>query len=321
MDKDEEKKFQRINQLYSSYIELKIQKDKSGFTDQAAYDGFKEKLYTELINLYLPYKKLNEKNFDVNQDNYSDLVFEQIVFVLDHYENSNEKERGYSFSRYACLLISNKKKKAASQKLASDINAGSSITEYEARMIRTIKKQVNIFSKFYTSEDKINKKIAEVIGCSVDTVIKYRNLSEKKCINIEDMESSPIEGSYSSTDNEETHQKLKLMLESINKKYLSKPNPMLSQVITVTILDSLKESRNTYIKENRSLEAFCEGEYNLLKEYDCTDKIILTSFFTNVDEDLPNLKDIENIYGLSKGAASHKRDRFFKDIIASMKDN
>ena len=120
VDKSEKNSnFDKINELYSQYLDLKKKTDSNDTNNKyfVAFKIIKEKLIIEIYNRYV---NLDEKIIDIkghdipkniyaNEDNYSDIIVEEILYSLETYETFvNDKEK-YAFSKYVCMRINNSK--------------------------------------------------------------------------------------------------------------------------------------------------------------------------------------------------------------------
>ena len=332
--------FDKINELYSQYLDLKKKTDSNDTNNKffVAFKIIKEKLIIEIYNRYvnLDEKIIDKKGHDIpkniyaNEDNYSDIIVEEILYSLETYETFvNDKEK-YAFSNYVCMRINNSKGKAHSKKISSDNQGGSSITEYEASMIRKIKKAENDFKKIGYEENLISKKIALLFNISENMVHKYQKMGQSNVVSTEittkegkkysvfEMDETFLKENQNMTEKElfikQRTEQVHLILSWLEEFYKKKSDKKISEILTVTVLKEFESERQVFI-EDQNLETFYSYWVNDLIKYNFMDNNILISFFQDPEYILPTQKMIENKYGLKEKYAGKILQRIREALL------
>ncbi len=313
--------FDNINNLYSQYHFLYEKQQENYVQYKVAFEREKNNLFLAVLKLYC--QNNNSKNWD-----FVDSITEEIDAALEKFpevlkKNQDKKKKQLSFSQYVCVKINNRLGKEKSIQIAEKNNGGSHISEHEARMIRTIKNEVEFFKNYDLTETELIKEISLRRGIGEKTVRKYLKLTKcnRKLIDAENG-SKP---SYLETpeteflNNKEQNKKAELLSQVLDamERFHDKSDKMETQVLTVHLLKEYKDEKKDAVAKECDFLITHKSVYELLKNYQFIDKEILVSFFEDMNYSLKTDKEIEDDNNMKKGAAKHKWDRF----IEKMKKN
>lgn len=328
--------FSKINELYSQYVDVASKKNDADFDKKwaYAYKTIREKIILAVCKVYFEYeiKKDSDKSNktiiyqDINDDNYSDIVVEEIINALDSYESSSSKEKGYQFSYFVCINIRQEIGKERSKAYVSVNHGGTEVSDYEATMTRRILKKDKELQKMgIYDEEKRNQKLAVLLDIGIETVQKYIALGKNQTTSTElekdgrtysklDLENNLQERNFITPESEyivnEMKEQIPLMLNEMESIFLKKPDVKTAELLAISILEYFEPYRKNYIMSGYPLSGFCPILRELISKYSCIDSKITTSFFTDPDYVLPTRKDITDKYGLDKSAATQILTRF-----------
>lgn len=329
-----ERNFDKINELYSQYSELVLKQQDSDFQEKwkSAFEAIKDKIVIEVCRIYFKFENLGSKEAPVtqenkNDDNYSDVVVEEILHSLSSYEESAVNKENFPFSIFVCTNVKRAVGKAKSKAIASSNQGGSEISDYEALMIRKIIKTDKQLKKFGLREESSRiKEIANLLNIGIDTAKKYLELGKCKTLveeqesksgekySVLDLEKNLTQRNFITPESEllslELKEKLTELLQEMEKIYQKKKDSKLSEILAITILNPFKAEKTNFINNNFPLANFYFEIYNLLKEFKCIDRNILKSFFEIPDYVLPSYQKIADKYGIDKSAVNKILERF-----------
>ena len=347
VQQDYGREFDKINELYAQYAELAAKQDADDFEKEwkNAYKTIREKLIISVCKIYFKFENTEgscEKispitNANKNDDNFSDVVVEEIINSMETYDVSVNEKNSYPFSKFVCTNVSHARGKALSKKIASDNHGGSCISEYEASMIRKISKKDKDLERFGTfDESKRNIVISKMLEISVDLVIKYKNLAKN---NTTETDRTNSEGeTFSVFDVEQNDQTEKqnitpetilienfdrenfpIFMKEIDKIYSKKRDEKLSLILTVMFLKPYESRKSEHISFERALSEFYPEVFELLKDYDFISKDILNSFFEDISYELPSQQMIADKFNVDKSAITQIIKRFRKNLASNKK--
>lgn len=328
--------FSKINELYSQYVDIVSQKNKADFAIKwaTAYRTIKEKIILTVCKVYFEFeikKDSDESNKtiiyqDVYDDNYSDIIVEEIIKALDSYESSSSKDNGYQFSYFVCTNIRQEIGKARSKNYISVNHGGAEVSDYEATMTRRILKKDKELQKMgIYDEEKRNQKLEVLLDIGIETIQKYKILGkcqttstelekDGKTYSVLDLENNLQERNFITPESEyilnEMKAQLPLLLNEMEAIFLKKPDEKTAELLAISILESFESARKIHITNGNLLSDFYPFICELISKYSCIDSKITTSFFSDPDYVLPTRKNITDKYGLDKSEATHILSRF-----------
>ena len=346
MEEENKNDFDRINELYSQYVELSRKINEEDFESKwkVAFKSVKEKIIIDVCKIAFRYfKNLNKfpenKTDSIDEDNYSDTVVEQALFALDTYELSTYKQNNKSFSSYVWINVIQKTGEERSRKIASKNQGGSAISEHEASMIRKINSEDEKLLKFgIKDETSRNKKIAVILSVGIDTVLKYKSLGRSNTISIDqtvndggdtfsvlDIKKNLQERNYITPETEYVMEEIKNSLPNILNEitfvYEKKKDPKVSEIFTILLLGAFEKQRAEFIENNNSLQAFLPDIYELLNKYNFVEKSVLTSFFHDKSFNLSTQQEIADKYNMDKSAVSKILQRLREKLLTKEEIN
>lgn len=314
--------FDNINNLYSKYQNL-YEKQRENYAQyKIAFEEGKNNLFLAVLKLYC--QTDNSKNWD-----FIDKITEVIDTSLENFPGDqqkylNQNNKTLSYSQYVCVKINNSLSEQKSIQIAEGNNGGSSISEHETRMIRTIKKEVEALKNYDLTENEMITEIALRQNIGIKTVRKYMRLAKcnTKSICTENAKESSClitpEKEFLLNEEKRSNEKLLPRILDAMEKQHDKNDKMESQVLTVHLLKEYKEDKKESVKKGNDFKANYTTVYELLKNYEFIDKEILMLFFEDNNYSLKTDKEIEDENKMTKGAAKHKWDRF---VIKMKKEN
>ena len=332
---DKSKLFDEINLLYSKYVEIDALNKIDSESYSAAFRSAWEKLCVAVYKVYASFEREND-NYEV----FSDVIVYSLGSGIEKFPDSKSKEAGVPFSKYVCNIIRNNINKEISNQAIAQNNGGCSFSDYDREMVRKVlsaEKKVLKLPGCKDNQDKCNEKIAVLLNISVETVIKYKNLS--LCNTCSDVISSEDDEFYVSDNKtfsdffidlrdsdslEENRIKLSESLKKIENTFALKPDLFLSKIITIELLNGFKKLRDEYIKEydptgEQLSNSFYHNVYDELKKFSFVDKDILNSFFCNPDFKLPKKKEITDNFHVDKSWGSAVVSDFRARIFSEKK--
>lgn len=328
--------FLQINELYSKYHELTLKRSEVEFNQKydSAYKAIREKIIIAICKIYFKFWEKDNPTYtlsDINtrnlyEDNYSDIIVEEITKSLDSYENSISKKNGYNFSSYTCLNIKNAVGKARSKSYISVNHGGITVSDYEASMVRKVLKADKELQKLgFTNDDHRNRKLTKLLNIGIETVQKYKYLSKYQTRSIQknnkdstfsilDLETNLCEEIYQNPESafflKEIKLQIPVLLNVMETIYTKKRDKKISELLAIMVLDNFSVLKKNHIQNGFKMDDFYPSLYKLFSKYTCFDSNIVRNFFLNPNYILPTQKDIADKYGIEKSAATKILIRF-----------
>jgi hypothetical protein len=290
-----EETFNKINALYAEYAKFSA----AGNTENAI-KSIEEKI---IIEVWKSQKKYKE--FPVE-------VVEKVRYaLLKYFHDSDDFEEEISFSQYLFGLLKKSINTSREKDDFADKNAGNTITDYLVEQINEFKKVQKKYPdldeesivKKATQELKIKESkiriILKIIRASTSGT-ETTNEDGEVFLNPDIQENSdrnPLENWLIDKEKRE------IILTEFQKEWeKGKSNPMLSELITVTVLE-------------------CGFRFEDLENYSFINKEIRDAYFVeNSKRKLPQNQEIAEKYGFTKSAATQARKRFLEKVKDSLKN-
>jgi len=251
--------------------------------------------------------KKNYREFSVE-------VVETVREALKYYfPDSDAFNKGVSFSQYLFGSLQNSINTSKEKDDLADKNGWQHFSDDKYRRVKKVKKVFEDVRKMYPDQDLkesfIIEKAVMTLGMDEDEI--------RECLKIL---KATTKGDEVSNENGETFsifdtlwdgidlnpsenefmakEKRECILNKIQKEWEKKSDPMLSELLTVEILEANLDIEN-------------------MEDYSFLNKEIYAQFLKDIEHKLPENSEIAKKYGLTKSAASKKLSRFFESLKKS----
>lgn len=287
--------FEKINNLYAEYKEALTLENVDAYRLKK-----KNELFTQIWNTACKMSKY--KNGIQNGEIDGFTIFEACKDSLKCYNPENNKDS--YFSKYVFTAIS---KKVSSELQHNDLNkkTGFEVSLSSNKKINKIKKLLKQFN------NNINK-TALAMNTTPETIKNLINFESSHKVSLDaknginrKKETTHLEDEIISNENNKTD------FDTINTKWIEeneKNKPVLSDYLTVTILDMIEKKQLIFCSEDPD-----EVAHKLCK-YDFINKTTVKKYFEDKTFILPSFKEIGEMYNLSKSGISKKWSRFVEKI-------
>lgn len=242
---------------------------------------------------------------------YSLEVVETTRASLKYFPNSEALKNGIPFSRYLFNALSNSINTYRDKEALADKNGGMYISDDKYRQIKKIAKTFAELKKIHHDLDdsSIIEKAAAILGKDPDEITDCLKLSQAAKTGIDVKNEDGEEYSVLDTildENEKNSleswlvnkEKQEYIFRAIQKAWEKKSDPMLSELLTVKVLQAYLDIEN-------------------MEDYTFLNKEIYNSFLKDSKYKLPEDSEIAEKYKLTKAAASKTLSRFWDSLKKS----
>ena len=278
MRQEDQQHYRNINDLYALYAQ--------------ANDSDRETILLIIQEeaLKLKYRKYGT---EIGYGDYSDKVVNKVATCMKSFPISKACGKRVPFSKYLCNAINNMIGSILKKQALEDKNGGISMTEYQQRMnskLKDILKGINPDLNGESFIEEVTKKLR--VKKRSTTIRHLQNMTATTI----DIENAAVTGKAAQPEKELVSRETMMeKLRKIDAAWKKKHNKMLSELLTVCMLDIFDMEKNDL-------------------DYDFIDRTILDDYFDLQTYRFPEEQEIAEKHGFTKSAAAQKLTRFGKKI-------
>ena len=289
-----EDQYNSINRRYSEYAEAV-----NSEISEKAKEGMAWKINEEVLKLkYRKYRR------EISYGEYFEEVVNKVKVCLKSYLKKTQTYKDkVPFSQYVCSGINNMIGSLLKKQTLEEKNGGITISDHTQKMVSKLKKILNNLE--ITCPDLDGESCVEIaakmLGVKRNTVIRYLQIMTGG----ERVDEEKVAETKKAASPEKEYDLRKEPIKKLRKidaEWIRKPDKMLSELLTVCVLD------------------MCEMEKDDYFDYDFIDRTILDDYFAQKNYRFPEAQEIAEKYGYTdKSAATQKLKRFGKKIEIEFK--
>lgn len=285
--------FEKINTLFYEYLKtLNLENTES------AKMSIEQKISIEVWKSNPAYRE------------YAVEVIETARESLKYFPNSEAFKKGVPFSKYLFASLGNSISTSEEKEALANKNGGLYISDDKYRRVKKVKKFFEDVRKMYPDQnfddDSLIEKAEEFLGMEENEIRECLKMSKAATTggDLENEEGDKISVFDTMLEGDDTNplesglvakEQLESVLRAIQKMWEKKPDPMLSELLTVEILRANLDIEN-------------------MEEYTFLDKEICKACLADLERKLPEDSEIAEKYGMTKSAASKKLYRIRESL-------